>query len=202
VRRLERKAAGGMKGSFLLPTGVVWGKTHLLRLHRGGFLCLVCLTLRRERREPGKPQPVHPHRGRSGSDGTGGRIPTLLETLPAKYRSSLSRLERHGGFPTTLGTLDGGFHPFMASSESLLAATLARVTSFGLVPETLVREKGLLAGCKTKLCAAIDAIQNPVPIFHGLPPLFGTAKFGSMLRPLDNHTRQRLVHKPARNRFT
>ena len=202
MRRLERKAAGGMKGSFLLPTGVVWGKTHLLRLHRGGFLCLVCLTLRRERREPGKPQPVYPHGGRSSLDRIGRRVATLLEALPAKHRSTLRRSERYGGFPATLGTLDGGFHPIVAPSQSLLATTLAGFTPFGLVPETLIREKDLLAGCKNKLCAAIDTIQNPVPIFHGLPPLFGTAKFGSMLRPLDNHTRQRLVHKPARDRFT
>ena len=123
---------------------MVWGKTHLLRLHRGGFLCLVCLTLRRERREPGKPQPVYPHGGRSSLDRIGRRVATLLEALPAKHRSTLRRSERYGGFPATLGTLDGGFHPIVAPSQSLLAATLAGFTPFGLVPETLIREKDLL----------------------------------------------------------
>jgi hypothetical protein len=94
-----------------------------------------------------------------------------LKTFAAIYRAPLRRLEGHGRFFAALGAdrfrfdaLDTGGRGFGA----LGANRLASLATLGLVLETLVRKKHLLAGGENEFSPALGALQNLVMIFHTL----------------------------------
>ena len=55
------------------------------------------------------------------------------------------------------------------STECLASLGFARLASLRFVLEALVSKKELLAGREDELCAAVNALKNPVPVFHGFP---------------------------------
>ena len=97
--------------------------------------------------------------------------PPLLETFAAIYRASLCWLERNGCFFSALRAHRLGFDTLYAAGSSRgarRAISLARFAPLGLVLETLVGEKHLLAGGENELSRTFCALQNPIMVFHTL----------------------------------
>jgi hypothetical protein len=96
----------------------------------------------------------------------------LLEAFAAVNRSPLCRLERYRCFLSALRAHSLGFDTLHTvagtTSVSRGAVCLARFAPLGLVLETLVGEKHLLAGGENELGITFGAFQNPVLKFHTL----------------------------------
>lgn len=56
------------------------------------------------------------------------------------------------------------------SIEQLAPLGLARLTALRLVLEPLIREEKLFACRENEFRSAIDALEDPIPVFHDLPP--------------------------------
>jgi len=56
------------------------------------------------------------------------------------------------------------------SIQQLASLGLAGLTAFRLVFEPLIREEKLFAGRENKFRSAVDALEDPIPVFHALPP--------------------------------
>jgi hypothetical protein len=56
------------------------------------------------------------------------------------------------------------------SIEQLASLGLARLTAFRLVLEPLIREEKLFACRENELRSAIGTLEDPIPVFHDLPP--------------------------------
>ena len=56
------------------------------------------------------------------------------------------------------------------SVEQLASLGLAGLTAFWLVLEPLIREEKLFACRENELRSTIDALEDPIPVFHDLPP--------------------------------
>jgi len=54
--------------------------------------------------------------------------------------------------------------------EQLASLGFARLAAFRLVLEPLIREEKLFAGRENEFCSAIDALEDPIPVFHDCPP--------------------------------
>jgi len=92
---------------------------------------------------------------------------TLLKALPAIDGTPLSRLEGNSGLFTTLRTDRAGFHtPMALPIEQLRSLGLTRFTALRLVLKPLVREKELLASRENEFRSAVDALEDPIPVFH------------------------------------
>jgi hypothetical protein len=57
------------------------------------------------------------------------------------------------------------------SVEQLASLGLAGLTAFWLVLEPLIREEKLFACRENEFRSTIDALEDPIPVFHDLPPL-------------------------------
>jgi hypothetical protein len=57
------------------------------------------------------------------------------------------------------------------SIEQLTSLGFTRLTALWLVLEPLIREEKLFASRENELRPAIDALEDPIPVFHYLPPL-------------------------------
>lgn len=97
--------------------------------------------------------------------------PSMLKAFAAIHRTPLRRLERNGGlFPALradrfrLYALDASRTCFI----SLSAICFAGLATLGLVLESLVREKHLLAGREDEFSSTIGALQDLVMVFHML----------------------------------
>jgi hypothetical protein len=95
-----------------------------------------------------------------------------LEALTAIYGSTLRRLERYRGFFPTLRAHGLGLDTLHTVAVTIPVSRspvcLARFAPLGLVLETLVGEKHLLAGGENELGITFGAFQNPVLILHTL----------------------------------
>jgi hypothetical protein len=105
--------------------------------------------------------------------------PPLLETFAAKYRAPLRGFERNCGFLAALRANSFGLDSLHISrgrtcAHALSAVPFARFAPLGLVLETLVGEKHLLAGGENELGITFGASQNPVLKLHTL--LLGSSK--------------------------
>ena len=95
--------------------------------------------------------------------------PPLLKTFSAIDRTPLGGLERNRSFFPTLRTHGLGFDPLCANrTVALRAMSFACLAPLGLVLETLVGEKHLLAGGKDELTSALAALQDLIVVFHTL----------------------------------
>jgi len=75
------------------------------------------------------------------------------------------------------------------SIEQLAPFGLARLTALWLVLEPLIREEKLFACRENEFRSAIDALEDPIPVFHDLPPwLTGPAPDAEL--PLIRHQDQ------------
>ena len=92
----------------------------------------------------------------------------LLKTGPAQHGPALGRLEGNRGGFTALRAGGPGFRTHFGAPAGTLR--LALLAMLGVVFELFVVEEELLAGCKNKLGAAVDALQDSVRIFHGRLP--------------------------------
>src|SRR5271157_2902095 len=103
--------------------------------------------------------------------GTGSGSSPLLETLPAKDRPALRRLKGNRGLLAAGGTVGPSFHPGTRRRKirSYRGSTfgLARLATFGFVPELFVVEEELFSGREDEFSAAVNALQNLVLEFHG-----------------------------------
>jgi hypothetical protein len=95
----------------------------------------------------------------------------MLKAFAAIDWTPLRGFERNGGlFPALrahrfrLYALDASRTRFIP----LCAICLARLATLGLVLESLVREKHLLAGRENEFCSTIGALQDLVMVFHTL----------------------------------
>jgi hypothetical protein len=107
-----------------------------------------------------------------GCAGWSERTP-LLETFTTVDRPPLGRPERHGCFFSALRTNRFGFDALGASrsgSVPLRAIGLARLAPLGLVLETPVGEKHLLARGENELSTTLSTLQHFVVVFHTLLP--------------------------------
>ena len=111
--------------------------------------------------------------GNSGilQSGSGSAGSSLLEALPAEDRPALRGFEGNRRLLAAAGAIGSGLHSGVVSRrrapQGRGAFRLAGFATFGLVLELLVMEEQLFSGGKDKLGAAVDALQNPVLIFHG-----------------------------------
>jgi hypothetical protein len=100
----------------------------------------------------------------------------LLEALPAKYRTALRWLERHGSFPLAAGADGLGFHSLVVAailrqSQRLGAFTLAVFAAFRFVFELFIVEEELFASGENEIGAAIHTLENFVLEVHlRVPP--------------------------------
>src|SRR5271169_294080 len=95
----------------------------------------------------------------------------LLETFAAIDGAPLCRLERNRRFFSALRANCLGLDSLYAAgtrSSARRAVGLARLAPLGLVLETLVGEKHLLAGGENELSRTFGALQNPIVVFHTL----------------------------------
>lgn len=91
----------------------------------------------------------------------------LLEALPAEHGPPLRGTEGNRGFFTALRAGRLRLRPHLTATATAFGALcFARLTSFGLILEALVREKHLFAGCKYKFGAAFRTLQDLVMEFH------------------------------------
>jgi len=102
----------------------------------------------------------------------------VLEALAAVNRAPLRRFERYRRFLPALRASGLGFDTLhtvaVPISSSRSTVCLARFAPLGLVLETLVGEKHLLAGGENELGITFGASQNPVLKLHTL--LLGSSK--------------------------
>jgi hypothetical protein len=99
-----------------------------------------------------------------------GRSP-VLKTFPAIYRPALRRLEGNRSFLRALRADRLGLHSLCCSAgrcATRRAVCLACFTPLGLVFETLVGEKHLLARCEYELGRTFGAFQDSIVVFHTL----------------------------------
>jgi hypothetical protein len=112
-----------------------------------------------------------------------------LETLAAIHRTSLCRLERNRRFFSALRADGLGFDSLYAAGTSTSARRtvgFARLAPLGLVLETLVGEKHLLAGGEYELSRTLCALQNPIVVFHTLlRGLAGTGVAAERFSPVE-----------------
>jgi hypothetical protein len=100
----------------------------------------------------------------------------LLEAFPAKYRTALCWLERHGSFPLAAGADGLGFHSLIVAailrqSQCLGAFTLAVFAAFGFVFELFVVEEELFTSGENKVGATIYTLENFILEVHlRVPP--------------------------------
>jgi hypothetical protein len=95
----------------------------------------------------------------------------MLETLAAIYRAPLRRLERNGRLFPALRADRFCFYALNTSRtrfSPLGPICFAGLAPLGLVLESLVREKHLLAGGENELRPTIGALQDLVLVFHAL----------------------------------
>jgi hypothetical protein len=104
------------------------------------------------------------------SSGSGWRThgPSLLKTFATVNGTALRGLERNGGFFPTLrtGRLRFGSLEIRCLACVIRTFCLAGFAPLGFVLETLVGEKHLFAGGKHKLCTALRALQDLIPVLH------------------------------------
>jgi hypothetical protein len=102
----------------------------------------------------------------------------VLKTLAAVNWAPLRRFERYRRFLPALRASGLGFDTLDSVAVSVpisrSAVCLARFAPLGLVLETLVGEKHLLAGGENELGITFGASQNPVLKLHTL--LLGSSK--------------------------
>jgi len=97
---------------------------------------------------------------------------SLLEAFAAKDGTSLGRTERNRGFLAALGAIGFGFRTHRRVAATSTAAApfgalgFASLATLGLILETLVREKHLLARSKNKLGATLRTLQDLIVVFH------------------------------------
>ena len=72
------------------------------------------------------------------------------------------------------------------SVEKLASLGLTGLTAFRLVLEPFIREEKLFACRENELRSAIDALEDPIPVFHYLPPWLTSPAPDSKL-PLIHH---------------
>jgi hypothetical protein len=97
----------------------------------------------------------------------------VLKTFPAIDGTPLGGLERNCRFFGALRADCLSFYSLCrtgGSASPRRTACLARFTPLGLVLETLVGEKHLLARSKNKLGRTFGALQDPIVVFHTLLP--------------------------------
>jgi hypothetical protein len=100
------------------------------------------------------------------------RCPFLLETIPAKHRTSLPRPERHcrvfAAFRTHGAGLDSGETrmPYGRRSQNGYAFCFAGFAALGFVGELLIVEEHLLPGREQEIHSAVRARQHLIPEFH------------------------------------
>jgi hypothetical protein len=75
------------------------------------------------------------------------------------------------------------------SIEQLTSLGFTRLTALWLVLEPLIREEKLFASRENELRPAIDALEDPIPVFHYLPPWLTSPVPDSKL-PLIHHQDQ------------
>jgi hypothetical protein len=98
--------------------------------------------------------------------------PTLFEAFPAVDGAPLGWLEGYGSFLAALRTNGAGFHaPTPLSIEQLTSLGLTGLTALRLVFEPLIREEKLFACRENEFRSAIDALEDPIPVFHDMPPM-------------------------------
>jgi hypothetical protein len=95
----------------------------------------------------------------------------LLEALPAKHRTSLRRLEWHGGFPLASGADGLGFHSLIVAailrqSQCLGSFTFAVLAAFGFVLELFIVEEELFTSGENEVGAAVHTLENLVLKVH------------------------------------
>jgi hypothetical protein len=96
------------------------------------------------------------------------RFALLLEAAAAKHWPALGWLERNSGFGPALGTCGPGLGAHFLTAVNALR--LALLAALGVVHKLFVVEKDLLAGCKNKLGAAVNACEDTIGEFHGRLP--------------------------------
>jgi len=95
------------------------------------------------------------------------RCSPLLKALPAINRAPLSRLEGHRSFFATLRADRTGFHtPVSLPVQQLRSFGLAGLTAFWFVFKPLVSKKELFASRENEFRSAVDALEDPIPVFH------------------------------------
>jgi hypothetical protein len=97
----------------------------------------------------------------------------VLETFPAIDRAPLRGLKRNRRFFGALRADCLGFYSLRRAGGRTAARCTVCFACFaplGLVFETLVGEKHLLARCKNKLGRTFGALQDPIVVFHTLLP--------------------------------
>ena len=100
----------------------------------------------------------------------------LLEAFPAKNRTALRRLERHGSFPLASGADGLGFHSLVVAailrqSQCLGAFAFAVFAAFRFVFELFIVEEELFASGENKVSATIYTLENFVLEVHlRVPP--------------------------------
>jgi hypothetical protein len=95
----------------------------------------------------------------------------MLKAFAAIYWTPLRRLERNGGLFPALRAHRFRFYPLDASRTRfipLCTVCFARLATLGLVLESLVREKHLLAGGEDEFRSTVGALQDLVMVFHTL----------------------------------
>jgi hypothetical protein len=75
------------------------------------------------------------------------------------------------------------------SIEQLASLGLAGLTAFRLVLEPLIREEKLFACRENEFRSAISALEDPIPVFHDLPPWM-TSPVPDIELPLIRHQDQ------------
>ena len=75
------------------------------------------------------------------------------------------------------------------SVQQLTSFGLTRFTALWLVLEPLIRKEKLFASRENKLRPAIGALEDPIPVFHDLPPWLTSPVPDSKL-PLIHHQDQ------------
>ena len=90
-----------------------------------------------------------------------------LKARAAQNRRATGRLKRNRCGRSTFGTirLSFGAYPYLGASLTL---NLASIAAFWVVFELFFTEEKLLSSRENELGVAINALQNPVRIFHGL----------------------------------
>jgi len=91
----------------------------------------------------------------------GGRNLPAQETFAAIYRTALSRLERHRGFPPALRT--GGHRLRLGEpARRPLTLRLAVLAAFGFVLKILIVEEMLFSRSKYEICSAVYTLEDAV----------------------------------------
>jgi len=95
----------------------------------------------------------------------------LLEALAAKHRTSLRRLEGHGGLPLAARADGLCFHPLIIAavlrkSQRLGAFAFAVLAAFGFVLELFIVEEELFTSGKYEIGAAVHALEYLVLELH------------------------------------